>query len=77
MTALDRFKKFRDTKLSKLANGRKGHYVLNNQVCEAIVAANPLSLSDLGKVSGIRKGTKNFETYGKAIVDYFTTSSNF
>jgi len=77
MTALEKFKKFRDSDLTKLAGGRKGHYILNNTVCEAIVKAYPLSLSDLGKISGIKKGGKNFELFGEAIVKYFTTSNNF
>ena len=77
MTALEKFKKFRDNDLAKLAGGRKGHYIFNNKVCEAIVSANPITLSDLGEVSGIKKGSKNFELFGEAIVKYFTTSNNF
>jgi hypothetical protein len=77
MTELERFKAFRDTMLTKMAGGAKGHYILTNAVCEAIVRANPLSLKDLGRVSGIREGTQTFEKYGKAIIDYFTKSNNF
>ena len=78
MTQLEKFKKFRDNELSKLAGGRKGHYILKEEVCKAIVDASPfLDINDLGKVAGIKKGGKNFELYGKAIYDYFTKSSNF
>ena len=77
MTELERFKKFRDTKLTEMAGGAKGHFILSNTVCEAIVKAKPFSLKDLGKVSGIKEGTKTYEKYGKAIIDYFTKSSKF
>jgi len=77
MTALEKFKKFRDTELTKLAGGRKGHYIFNSTVCEAIVKANPLCMEDLGKVPGIKKGGKNYELFGEAILKYFTTSNHF
>lgn len=77
MSELEKFKKFRDTKLAKISGNKKGYYILDNKTCEAIVNAYPLTLADLGKVSGIKKGTKTFETYGEAIVEYFTTSSQF
>jgi len=80
MTALEKFKKFRDSTLAKLdkdGKGGKGYFILDNKTCEAIVAANPLTLKDLGKIPGIKTGTKTFEKYGEAIVDYFTIASNF